>query len=91
MADAYINRIATAVPDHDVHRKFVDYAPSLLSDDRYKALFRRMADRSDIEHRYSFINPHPDADQIDVDQFYQPGAFPNTAERMRFYERHALG
>ena len=26
MVPVYINRIATAVPTHDVHRKFLDYA-----------------------------------------------------------------
>ena len=28
--DVYLNDIALAVPDHDVHREFVAFAPSLL-------------------------------------------------------------
>jgi len=27
MVEAYLNEIATAVPDYDVHSKFVDTAP----------------------------------------------------------------
>ena len=44
--DVYLNDIALAVPDHDVHRTFIAFAPSLLKDDRSKALFRRMAAHS---------------------------------------------
>jgi hypothetical protein len=29
MVEAYLNEIATAVPDYDVHSKFVDTAPSI--------------------------------------------------------------
>jgi alpha-pyrone synthase len=90
MTTAYINRIGTAVPVHDVHRKFVDYAPSLLTDERMRRLFRRMAERSQIEHRYSFFEPDPDPAVLDAGGFFRRGAFPDTATRMRFYETHAL-
>jgi alpha-pyrone synthase len=90
MVEAYINQISTSVPDHDVHRKFVDYAPSLLSEERERKLLRRMANRAQIEHRYSFLKPHPEAKGFDAEGFYRPGAFPDTETRMRFYERHAL-
>ena len=60
MPTAYINAIGTAVPSHDVHDKFVQYAPQLLTDERLRKLFRRMADRCQIEHRYSFFAPDPD-------------------------------
>ena len=43
--NAYLNRIATAVPPHDVHRKFVSFAPTLLSREQDKKLFARMAER----------------------------------------------
>ena len=59
MTVAHLNRIATAVPEFDVHDKFVAYAPELLTDDRSRRLFRRMAERAQIEHRYSFVEPHP--------------------------------
>jgi alpha-pyrone synthase len=87
---AYINAIGTAVPAHDVHEKFVQYAPLLLTDERLRKLFRRMADRCQIEHRYSFFEPHPDPALLDTGGFFRRGAFPDTATRMKFYERHAL-
>ncbi len=91
MVDVYINQIATAVPSHDVHSKFIEFAPTLLSDERQRRLLRRMANKSQIEHRYSFLRPHPEAKAFDDCGFYQPGNFPDTQMRMRFYEQHALG
>jgi alpha-pyrone synthase len=90
VAEAYLNQIATAVPDNDVHSKFVDYAPTLLSEQRDRALFKRMAEKAEIKHRYSFLKPHPDEIRLDADDFYRRGAFPDTEIRMRFYERHAF-
>lgn len=90
MVDVYLNHIATAVPDHDVHGKFVDYAPSLLSEERDQTLFRRMTKKAQIEHRYSFLKPHAEAERLDGDGFYRRGLFPDTQTRMRFYERHAF-
>jgi predicted naringenin-chalcone synthase len=90
MVPVYINRIATAVPTHDVHRKFLDYAPTMLADERARRLFRRMAERAQIEHRYSYVPPHPEPDLLDRIGFFRRGAFPDTATRMRFYEEHAL-
>lgn len=90
MANAYINRIGTAVPAYDVHQKFVDYAPRLLTEPRSKRLFTRMAERAQIEHRYSYIKPHPAPDQLDDIDFYRRGNFPDTLARMRFYEEHAF-
>ena len=87
----FINRIATAVPQFDVHPKFVDYAPRLLSNPRDRKLFARMAERSGIERRYSVIAPHPDPDVLDRDELFERGAYPGTADRMALYERHAPG
>jgi predicted naringenin-chalcone synthase len=88
---AYLNRIATAVPANDVHDAFVKFADTLLTDRRSQALFRRMSDRSQIEHRWSGIKPIPLSSNsaLDADGFYSRGAFPSTAERMRRYEEHA--
>jgi len=88
---AYINRVATAVPPHDIHDSFRRYAQSLLHDNRYASLFERMAERSGIEHRYSFFTPKlaPDSPYLDAERFYKRGAFPDTAARMRRFERHA--
>jgi len=91
MTLAYLNRIATAVPEHDVHRAFVASAPIMLGDARKIAVFQRMVSRAQIDHRYSFLAPSPDAHQIDADGFYTFGGFPGTQKRMQFYERHALG
>ncbi len=91
MTRASINAIATAVPDHDVHGKFVQYCPQLLPDRRSNALFRRMAARAQIDHRYSCLRPHPDDDRLDADDFYRIEQFPCTQKRMQFFERHAFG
>jgi predicted naringenin-chalcone synthase len=89
MQPAYVNRIATAVPVYDVHRKFLEYAPSMLPDGRARRLFQRMAERAQIDHRFSFVEPHPATDTLDRVGFFRRGAFPDTAARMRFYEAHA--
>ena len=45
MTSAFVNRIGTAVPDHDVHQTFIDFADQMLPDDRSRRVFRRMAQR----------------------------------------------
>jgi alpha-pyrone synthase len=90
MPAAYLNRIVTAVPDFDVHGKFVSYGPSLLPDDQSRKLFGRMAQRAQIDHRYSFLQPHADSERLDTENFYARGNFPDTHSRMKFYERHAF-
>lgn len=90
MVSAYLNAIATAVPDHDVHGKFLEYCPTLLSDRKSRILFRRMAGRAQIDHRYSFLEPHRDPRRLDIDNFYDKDGFPGTQKRMAFYERHAF-
>ncbi len=90
MAKAYLNVIATAVPDFDVHQKFVDYCPLLIPDKRSRTLFRRMSSRAQIEHRYSFLEPHSDSDRLDTEGFYDGAVFPGTGKRMELYERHAF-
>lgn len=91
MATAYINRVATAVPPHDIHEPFRRFAQSQFRDNRHTALFQRMAERAGIEHRYSFLspNPVPDSPFLDADCFYRRGDFPDTAARMRRFERDA--
>jgi len=91
MTTAYINRVATAVPPHDVHRAFIDFAAGLLAEGTYRNLFRRMARLSAIQNRYSFINPiaTDDGSWKDAEQVYVPGSFPPTARRMQLFERFA--
>jgi alpha-pyrone synthase len=91
MTTAYINRIATAVPPHDVHRAFIDFAETLLPEGTERSLFRRMARMSAIEHRYSFLQPiaADDGKWADAAGLYVPGDFPPTARRMEAFERFA--
>jgi predicted naringenin-chalcone synthase len=91
MRIAHINRIGTAVPDHDVHATFIDFVDGVLPDGRSRTLFRRMAQRADIAHRYSFLRPGETLDVAADDQgFYSRGRFPGTAARMARFEAHAL-
>lgn len=91
MTTAYINRIATGCPRHDVHAAFIRYALSLLgNDERAAVLLRRMIEKSGIEHRYSCLAPaFADELALDADLFYARGRFPDTATRMRMFEAHA--
>jgi alpha-pyrone synthase len=91
MTTAYINRIATAVPPHDVHRPFIDFADSLLDEGTVRSLFRRMVRMSAIEHRYSFLRPIPteSGEWRDGEELYERGNFPGTARRMEAFERYA--
>jgi predicted naringenin-chalcone synthase len=93
LTTAYINRIATGVPPNDVHDMFVRYALSLFgTDERKSSLLGRMADKSGIEHRYSFLTPTADwetSPQLDTDAFYIRGKFPETGTRMRMFEQRA--
>ena len=90
MKPVFINCIATAVPDFDIHSKFIEYCPRLMPDKRSIKLFQRMAERAQIEHRYSFLQPHPDEGKLDVEEFYKNDAFPDTQARMQYYERFAF-
>ncbi|MGA9584097.1 MAG: type III polyketide synthase [Terracidiphilus sp.] len=92
MTMAYLNRIATAVPEHDVHDAFVVFAERMLVEPRLRAIFRRMASRANIAHRYSFFDTQKYSGQFsshDAHDFYRLGNFPNTARRMELFERSA--
>ncbi|MGC0364583.1 alpha-pyrone synthase [Rhodococcus sp. 27YEA15] len=82
MTTAYINKVSTVVPEHDIHDAFVEFADNSFSVRRKQLLFRRMAERSQISHRYSGIDS--------VASFY--GGNPNsvnTETRMIEFERTA--
>jgi alpha-pyrone synthase len=91
MTTAFINRIATAVPPHDVHQAFIEFAKNLVPEGTTRNLFKRMARLSGIEHRYSFVQPIASEDGAwhDAEQVYDPGNFPITARRMKFFESFA--
>ncbi|MET3900362.1 putative naringenin-chalcone synthase [Devosia sp. UYZn731] len=87
-AQAYLNRIATAVPSNDVHQFFIGFASSQLSEDpRRRAIFNRMADKGGIEHRFSCFEPasDPEGGSADVGGIFARGGFPGTAKRMDMF------
>ena len=89
---AYLNRIATAAPDHDVHDAFVIFAEQMLANPRLRTVFRRMVSRADIAHRYSFLDAQKSPGQFsssDAHAFYRSGSFPDTARRMELFEQNA--
>lgn len=88
---AFLNRVATAVPDHDVHDAFVHFAHGLLDGTRTQPLFHRMAQRSAISSRFSVLNPNPTLGEFDINahEFYRRGHFPDTARRMQVFEEQA--
>ena len=88
----YVNRIATAVPNHEVHRFFLDFATTLLAEKpRQQAIFRRMSDMAGIERRYSCFAPaiDPEGLSIDRDGAWARGAFPDVSRRMQLFETAA--
>ncbi|HEY0183481.1 MAG TPA: type III polyketide synthase [Rhodopila sp.] len=92
MTQAWLNRIGTVVPPHDIHDAFVEFGRDTVQGPHKRALFDRMAKLSDIEHRYAIFEPGPKPrdKMLDSTGFYRRGAFPSTAARMALYEPHAL-
>ncbi len=87
---AWINRIGTAVPAHDIHAAFLRFAERLLPSEKGRSVFTRMAARAGIEHRFSHLRPGDiAAGEVDAEGFYVPGRFPGTSARMRAYALHA--
>ncbi len=92
MTTSYVNRVGTAVPAHDVHGVFCDFARSMFQDDRQNSLLlNRMVSRAGIDHRYSCLAPSdlPERGRNDAEPFYARGNFPDTAARMRRFEQNA--
>ncbi len=88
MTAAHINRIATAVPRHEVHDAFRRFAGQQIADPRTATAFARLAERSQITHRYSVLQATEAADAT-VCGFYRLDRFPSTGERMARYEAEA--
>ncbi len=85
---AHIHAIGTAVPDHDIHEAFIAWAAPRLPE-REQAVFRRMAARSGISHRWSVLSRSQEGGSpVDPGGFYA-GAMPGTSERMRIYADRA--
>ncbi len=90
MSTAYINRIATAVPDHDVHATFLAFAShsSMTVARRFYGAWPTGAGSS-IASLALRPGPDPVNGAVDADNVYGRGAFPTTAARMRLFEAHA--
>jgi len=81
-----VNAIGTAVPDHDIHHAFIDWAQERIADHRSAKLFARMAARSGIEHRWSVLDRTAGGGSpVATTGFYAGPQLPGTAERMRLY------
>lgn len=86
---AFINAVAGAVPGHDVHHHFIDWAEQQIDDPRTRRLFRRMADRSGVEHRWSVLPPAPGGGSpVGAGGFYAQES-PPTSKRMIHYAEAA--
>ena len=86
MAQAFINAIGTAVPDHDIHGAFIGWALGKIPEPRERKLFERMVARSGIEHRWSVLPRADDGgDPTHPGGFYHGDALPSTGTRMRLY------
>jgi alpha-pyrone synthase len=82
----FINAIGTAIPGHDIHAAFVDWAGSRIEDDRERTLFRRMAERSGIAHRWSVLPPTVNGGSpVCAGGFYSGATLPSTGARMGLY------
>ncbi|EFV14268.1 type III polyketide synthase [Segniliparus rugosus] len=82
MTTAHINKIATATPEYDMHRPFLDFAENNFEDTKQRMLFRRMVERANISHRWTHVPGIAD--------FYKDG--PNDIDlrtRMVLYEQYA--
>ncbi len=87
---AHIHAIGTAVPAHDVHESFIAWAAPRLADRREQALFRRMAARSGIEHRWSVLPRAPGGGSpVEPGGFYAGNRLPSTGRRMAYYAEAA--
>ncbi|MDT9599709.1 type III polyketide synthase [Sphingosinicella rhizophila] len=86
---AHIEAIATAVPDHDVHHAFIDWAEGRIGDPRERSLFRRMADRSGIRHRWSILPAASEGGSPIAPGGFYHGALPSTGARMALYAEAA--
>lgn len=83
----YINAVGTAVPPHDVHDVFIDWARDKV-EPRALKLFERMATRSGIRHRWSVL-PATAFQALAEERGFYNGAFPGTAARMEVYAETA--
>ncbi|MDR6787755.1 putative naringenin-chalcone synthase [Sphingomonas sp. BE138] len=83
----HIVAIGTAVPDHDIHPAFVDWARDRLPP-REERVFARMAARAGIAHRWSVL-PAAHGSPVGPAGFYATEPHPGTGTRMALYAQAA--
>lgn len=87
MPQVYINRIACAVPQYQVHEAFTIFAGRRALAGRDAATFARMATRSQIQKRWSVLEASEPLGTGTTCGFYGWSApFPTTMARMQRYE-----
>ena len=84
---AYCNAVGTAVPAHDIHDAFIDWANARV-EPRARGVFARMAGRAGIRRRWSVLPGVAGASAVETGGFYADGA-PGTAARMAVYADEA--
>ena len=85
----FVNAVATAVPGHDIHHAFADWAERRIDDAREAAIFRRMVDRAGIDRRWSVLPPTDGGGSpVSSGGFYAEGS-PPTSARMQIYAQAA--
>jgi predicted naringenin-chalcone synthase len=88
VTDPYINHIATAVPRHEVHGAFRRLADRQIGDARTRTAFARLAEKSQIDTRFSVLEPDAEA-RGTTDGFYDRDRYPSTGARMARFEADA--
>ncbi len=88
MPEAHINRIATAVPRHEVHDAFRRFAGHQITDPRTMIAFGRLAERAAVARRWSVLEATEDATGTTCG-FYRLDRFPSTGARMARYAAEA--
>jgi alpha-pyrone synthase len=77
------------VPGHDVHHAFIQWAEARIAEPRARGLFRRMAERSGIEHRWSVLPPTGSGGSPVAPGGFYHGPLPSTGARMALYGQAA--
>jgi alpha-pyrone synthase len=86
----FLNRIATAVPPHQIHSAFTAFATGHTANEKDRRALIRMADRCHIESRHSVLEPQMPLGSGTTCGFYQNALpFPSTRTRMTRYEAAA--
>lgn len=89
-ATAWLNAVATAVPGHDIHHAFIDWARARIPEPQQARLFDRMAARAGIGHRWSVLPPLAcGGSPVAEGGFYGDPDLPGTARRMELYAQAA--